>query len=181
MGVVLTGGSSRIPLVERLISEQTRLRVFAQPDRKGVVAAGAARWETSGRNRPELVGDGVAEAPRTFAGEFSCRLAIRRGDRWRNRQTKLVIGAGELIIRELSLTQIRWSARAEARRRTDGRTVVSPAPLRTKLADLPALQLWTLTAGQDGSACKVPASLRFDRGQRETGSRNRDRRARGRG
>ncbi len=155
VGVVLTGGSSRIPLVERLISEQTRLRVFAQPDRKGVVAAGAARWETSGRNRPELVGDGVAEAPRTFAGEFSCRLAIRRGDRWRNRQTKLVIGAGELIIREFEpdfKSLERWAERT--RRRTDGRTVVSPAPLRTKLADLPALQLWTLTAGQDGSAAK---------------------------
>ena len=43
VGVVLTGGSSRIPMVERLISERTKLRVFGQPDRKGVVASGAAR------------------------------------------------------------------------------------------------------------------------------------------
>lgn len=143
VGVVLTGGSSRIPLVERLISEQTRLRVFGQPDRKGVVASGAARWELA-HVRPVSPNLG-----------FTCRLALRRSDRWRNRQTKLVIGGSDLVVREFEpdfKSLQRW---AEAtRRQMDGHTVVSAAPQRTELSGLQAMQLWTLTARQDGSAAK---------------------------
>jgi actin-like ATPase involved in cell morphogenesis len=158
VGVVLTGGSSRIPLVERLISEQTKLRVFAQPDRKGVVASGAARWDAPAGGIP--VGDGLrseadAEAPWRAEGAFSCRLAIRRSDRWRNRQTKLVLGSNDLVIREFEpdfKSLERW---AEATRRgIDHLTVVSGVPLRSKIAGIPALQLWTLTARNDGSAAK---------------------------
>jgi molecular chaperone DnaK len=145
VGVVLTGGSSRIPMVERLISEQTRLRVFAQPDRKGVVASGAARWE------PASPGP-----PRARPGHgFTCRLAMPRSDRWRRRETKIVIGVGDLVIREFEpdfKSLERWAERT--RRRMDNRTVVSPAPQRAKIGELQAMQLWTLRACQDGSAAK---------------------------
>jgi actin-like ATPase involved in cell morphogenesis len=162
VGVVLTGGSSRIPLVNRLIDEQTRLRVFTQPDRKGVVASGAARWSQSAASVNGATDDRRgAGRPRTqavFSGAapgFTCRLALSRGDRWRNRQTRLTIGDGDLVIREFEpdfKSLERWVE--NTRRRTDRRTVVSPTPLRTKIAELPAIQLWMLTALQDGSAAK---------------------------
>lgn len=157
VGVVLTGGSSRIPLVEHLIGRQTKLRVFSQPDRKGVVASGAAQWSSSLANvtRPN---DDVARARPSDAvttRQFSCRLGLRRSDRWRNRQTKLVVGAGDLVVREYEpdfKSLDRWVQTAHLR--LERGTVVSPPPLRAKIGELPAVQLWALTARSDGSASK---------------------------
>lgn len=155
VGIVLTGGSSRIPMVERLISERTKLRVFGQPDKKGVVASGAARWAAA---TAVDVGRGAtpAEAVGPVATQtFSCRLALRPGDRWRNRQTKVVFGSGDLVIREYEpefKSLDRWVD--YTRRRIDRQSMVAAAPLRATVDGLQAIQLWILTASHDGSAAK---------------------------
>jgi hypothetical protein len=156
VGVVLTGGSSRIPLVEKLVGEQTRLRVFTQPDRKGVVASGAARFGSIGvRGTQPDSGTRPYGETQPAMSEFTCRLALRRKGRWKSRQTKLVLGDGDLVVREYHpdvKSLERWAE--TTRKQIDSQTVVTPVPQRAEIAGVPALQLWMLTSRQDGSVTK---------------------------
>jgi hypothetical protein len=97
--VVLTGGASRIPLVEQLVHAQTKLPTVRMPDPKGIVAFGAARDPLpppDGPPRelqpprvlepPTLRGDVVVGATLRSAAKFTGREPITKSYQWARRR-----------------------------------------------------------------------------------------------
>ncbi|MEA2274258.1 MAG: hypothetical protein QOI98_2966 [Solirubrobacteraceae bacterium] len=154
--IVLTGGSSRIPLIERLVRERTDLPVFTQPDRKGVVAAGAARWSSTPITTIRPDSNGGHTGPRAGpTSEFHARLATRIDAGWRHRDAHITVGANELVVREYDCdlkTNDRW---AEATRKSLPASTVMGRATPTRVAGVEdGLQVWLLESRDDGSATK---------------------------
>lgn len=155
--IVLTGGSSRIPLVERLVRERTKLPVFTQPDRKGVVAVGAARWSSTpiAMSTPDNNGTPINTPVTGPTSEFRARLATRIDAGWHHRDAKIIVGAHELVVREYESdvkTDHRW---ADATRKSLPASTVmgSVTPIRVAGVEN-GLQVWLLESHNDGSAVK---------------------------
>lgn len=156
--VILSGGSSRIPLVEQLVRERTGLKALAEPDRKGVVARGAARWESSEPSRPPKPPrrTSTKPGPKPLEATFRSRLAARIDSSWHHLEAQLVVGSDELVARDFPCdlsSNERWFE--TARKSLRNGTVMGVVTAARVAGAEDGLQTWLLETGDDGTAVKV--------------------------
>jgi actin-like ATPase involved in cell morphogenesis len=158
-GIVLTGGSSRIPLVERLIKERFALTVFTQPDRKGTVALGAVRWTPDARVKTTSAAGRRRSESQTFAVqpavEFRSRLGVKVDSNWRNREMRIVVGSEDLIVNGYPSSLKSNDHWASSVRKNATPSVAVGKVLPARVAGVEeGVQLWRLESHEDGTATK---------------------------
>jgi hypothetical protein len=160
-GIVLAGGSSRIPLVAASIAQALpELELFSAEDSKGVVALGAARWEpqpvvpVASPNGAHAARD-VPAVDLYSAGEFRCRLGIKVDGGWRVGETTVEVGNGDLLLRDYDCDLRSNEKWFDATRKKLGDGTVMGAATPAQVAGVETgVQAWTLESGSDGSAAK---------------------------
>jgi hypothetical protein len=162
-GIVLTGGSSRIPLVSTMLRDRVaNMEPLPQTDRKGAVAAGAARWSPQANlaSSPSPNGAGGAAAHDApvdpySAREFRTRLAVKLGSNWRHREARVELGTGDLVVRDYPCDfkhNDRW---AELARKGLAKDTVMGNVTPALVAGVEhGRQAWLLESGTDGTAVK---------------------------
>lgn len=159
VGIVLTGGSSRIPLVERVVKDRFGLQIFTQPDRKGTVALGAVRWAPGERIATPSPGAEKRTEPSTFTlqppVEFRSRLGVRVDSTWRHREIRIVVGNENLVINGYPSSLKDNSQWATSVRKAAAPDMAVGRVLPARVAGVEeGLQLWRLQTHDDGSATK---------------------------